>query len=218
MDGSLNDEVRREVKRHYIGGIVAAVLMVALGAVMLFWPVESLAAILWIIAIVFLVVGVYRVVAYIRMPYFLQQSFSLAIGILDIICSIVMLVSMASDPLMTSSVFAWFIGFMFGFYALFAGVNLLAGSGFVRRLGGSSGWLVASGILELIAGILLLSVPLSGGVFLMYLLALAFIVGGASLIATAVDLKNRIHSFERAAEELEAEHVNLNDPFFMWRR
>ena len=94
MDGSLNDEVRREVKRHYIGGIVAAVLMVALGAVMLFWPVESLAAILWIIAIVFLVAGVYRVVAYIRMPYFLQQSFSLAIGILDIICSIVMLVSM----------------------------------------------------------------------------------------------------------------------------
>lgn len=209
------EQTRKDVKKNFVFGIIAAVLMIIVGVVMIFSPAASLRAILWVIAIGFLVAGIFRIVSYARMPYMIRPGFSLATGVIDIICSLMMIVAMVSNPVFTNEVFAIFIGFMFGFYAMFAGVNTLAGSGFVKRLGGSSGWLIASGVLEIIAGVMLMFVPQAGTVFLMYLLAFMFIVCGVSLIATAIDLKNRFKSLDDLSDRM-GEEFDPNDPFRRW--
>lgn len=210
-------QTRGNVRKHFVFGIIAAILMVVIGIVMLVSPAESLRAILWIIALGFLVGGIFRIVSTQRMPYVLRQGFSMGTGVIDIICSIMLIVAMVADPVGTGTVFVWFIGFMFAFYALFAGVNTIAGSGLVKRMGGSSGWLIASGVLEIIAGVLLLFTPQVGTLFLMYALAFTFIVSGISLFATAIDLRNRFRSLDDLADRM-SESFDPNDPFGVWRR
>jgi uncharacterized membrane protein HdeD (DUF308 family) len=215
--GSWNEQLKKDTKQHYIFGIIAAVLMIVLGVVMIFCPVGSLRAILWLLVIGFLVAGIFRIVTYNRMPYLLRQGFSLATGVIDVILSLMLIVAMVSDPVATGDVFIWFIGFMFGFYALFAGINTIAGSGFVKQLGGSSGWLVASGILEIIAGVMLLFVPEVGTLFFMYLLGFTLIVCGISLFATSIDIKNRVKSLDDMSDRFDDE-FDPYDPFARWRR
>lgn len=214
---SWSEQVKHAVKQHVVFGIIAGVLMVVLGIVMIFKPLAALGALLWLLAIGFFVGGIFRIVAYVRMPVMLRQGFSLATGVIDVLCGVMLVVAMAQNPAATDTMFGWFIGFLFGFYALFAGVNALAGSGAVKRMGGSSGWLVASGILEIIAGVLLLFVPMAGTMFIMYLLAFTFIAAGISLFATSLDLKNRVRSLEDLEDRNNID-IDPSDPFNMRMR
>lgn len=211
------DKLEKNMKSHFVFGIIAAILMVIVGIVMCVNPAASLRALVWLIIIAFLVAGIFRIVSYTRMPYWIRQGFTLVIGIIDILCAIALCFSAVSAPLATDEIFAIFIGLMFAFDMLFAGVNTLASVGVVKRMGGGTGWLIASGILLIISSMLLFMVPISGTVFLMYALAFAFIVGGISLFASTIDLKNRSKSFEEYMENNASTFDPENDPFVRWK-
>ncbi|MGI6034066.1 MAG: HdeD family acid-resistance protein [Coriobacteriales bacterium] len=210
------ERMRKAEKNYFVFGIVAAILMVVVGVVMIVNPLVSLRALLWIIILGFLVGGIFRIVAYVKMPYWLRQGYSLTIGILDIICCVLLAIPAINQPLLTDQIFILFIGFMFGFFALFAGINTIAGSGVVKRMGGSAGWTIAAGVLEIIAGIMLLMIPQVGSAFLMVFLGIVFIMCGFSLFSAAIDLKNRAKTFR---EYMDGQGVfdPENDPFIRWK-
>ena len=211
------ERIEKNAKGHFAFGIVAAVLMVIVGIVMLCNPVRSLRAIVWLVIVGVLVAGIFRIVSYVRMRYWIRQGFTLVIGIIDLICGVALCFAAVSAPLLTDEMFVLFIGFMFAFEMLFAGANMLASTGVVKRMGGGTGWLIASGVLSIIAAILLLMVPAVGTVFLMYALAFALIVGGIGLAASAIDLKNRSKAFKEYMQGPGSPFDPDNDPFFRWK-
>lgn len=210
------ERVQSVAKSYSTYGIVAGILMLVIGFITLFSPAASLTAILWLIVIGFLVAGIFRISAYNKMPYMLRQGFSLTTGIIDIVCSVLMIICMISNPDATDTVFVLFMGYMFAFYAIFAGINSISESGLVGRLGGSRGWLIFSGVLELIAGTLLMFMPQVGTLFLMYMLGFVFISGGISLIATSLDLRNRAKSMNEAADRLD-DDFDPDNPWGLFR-
>lgn len=211
------EQVEKTGKHSFIFGIIAAVLMAVIGIVMLCHPLASLRALLWVIILGFLVGGLYRIFSYAQMPYWLRQGYSLTIGILDLVCGVLIAIPAIDEPLVANEMFSLFIGCMLGIFALFAGINTLASSGIVRRMGGSTGWTIASGILEVVAGILLIMVPQFGSAFLMIVLAFVFIMSGVSLFAVAIDLRNRARAFKEYMGSPDAEFDPVNDPFINWK-
>ncbi|MGI6590131.1 MAG: HdeD family acid-resistance protein [Eggerthellaceae bacterium] len=211
------EQVRKTEKHSFVFGIIAAILMLVIGIAMLCNPLASLRALLWIIIVGFFVGGIFRIYSYTQMPYWLRQGYSLTIGILDIICGVLIMVPAINQPLLTDEVFAIFMGCVVGVFALFAGINTLASSGIIRRMGGSIGWTIAAGILEVIAGILLIMVPQFGSAFLMVALALVFIMGGVSLFAAAIDLRNRAKAFEDYMNRADTVFDPDTDPFINWK-
>lgn len=211
------DRIEKSVKQFFPLGIVVAVLMAVLGVVMLFNPAGSLRGLVWLIVIGFTAGGIFRIVSYVKMPYWMRQGYTLVIGILDVLCGVMLIISAVTQPVITDEVFVWMVGFMFGFYALFAGIVTISGTGVAKRMGESTGWLVFAGVLEIIAGITLLMVPAVGTYFLMYALAFAFIVGGVNLFATTMDFKKRANAIGDYMDQNGDAFDPDKDPFSIWK-
>lgn len=211
-------ELEQLSKSSFTGGVIAALVMIALGIAMLCNPQASLGTIVWLMIIGFFAAGLYRVIAYGKMPYWIRQGFSLVTGVMDIVVSVLMAIAAINEPVLTEDTFALVVGFMFAFEMLFAGINTLSATGVVSRMGGGTGWLVASGVLDIVAAFLLFSAPVASTVVLMYFLAFALIVGGISIIATALDIKNRAKAFRAYIDDSDEPFDPDNDPFFTWKR
>ncbi|MEE8704319.1 MAG: DUF308 domain-containing protein [Olsenella sp.] len=212
------DKSRNVAKHVYRGGIVASILMVVLGVLITINPQASLVTLVWLMIAGFLIGGVYRIVTYGQMPYWLRPGYSLATGIMDVVCGILLALAAMNSPAYTYDVFVVMIGLMLAFELLFAGVNQLSSAGVVRRMGGSSGWAVAGGVLDLIAGILLLMTPGMGTLALMYILAFSLIVSGISVFSTSLDVKNRAKALGDYIDDMDEPFDPDNDPFFSWKR
>jgi uncharacterized membrane protein HdeD (DUF308 family) len=212
------DKSRNVAKHVYRGGIVASILMVVLGVLITINPQASLVTLVWLMIAGFLIGGVYRIVTYGQMPYWLRPGYSLATGIMDVVCGILLALAAMNSPAYTYDVFVVMIGLMLAFELLFAGVNQLSSAGVVRRMGGSSGWAVAGGVLDLIAGILLLMTPGMGTLALMYVLAFSLIVSGISVFSTSLDVKNRAKALGDYIDDMDEPFDPDNDPFFSWKR
>lgn len=212
------DKSRNVAKHAYRGGIVASILMVVLGVLITVNPQASLVTLVWLMIAGFLIGGVYRIVTYGQMPYWLRPGYSLATGIMDVVCGILLALAAMNSPAYTYDVFVVMIGLMLAFELLFAGVNQLSSAGVVRRMGGSSGWAVAGGVLDLIAGILLLMTPGMGTLALMYVLAFSLIISGISVFSTSLDVKNRAKALGDYIDDMDEPFDPDNDPFFSWKR
>lgn len=212
------DKSLNVAKHAYRGGIVASILMVVLGVLITVNPQASLVTLVWLMIAGFLIGGVYRIVTYGQMPYWLRPGYSLATGIMDVVCGILLALAAMNSPAYTYDVFVVMTGLMLAFELLFAGVNQLSSAGVVRRMGGSSGWAVAGGVLDLIAGILLLMTPGMGTLALMYVLAFSLIVSGISVFSTSIDIKNRAKALGDYIDDMDEPFDPDNDPFFSWKR
>ena len=212
------DRAQDVAKRVYRGGIVASVLMVVLGVLITVNPQASLVTLVWLMIAGLLVGGIYRIETYGQMPYWLRPGYSLATGVMDVVCGILLALAAMNSPAFTYDVFVVMIGLMLALELLFAGINLLSSAGVVRRMGGSSGWAIVGGVLDLVAGILLLMAPGMGTLMLMYVLAFSLIVSGISVFSTSVDVKNRAKALGDYIDGLDEPFDPDNDRFFSWKR
>lgn len=210
------DELEKDLKSMVPFGYVTAVLMIILGIVMLFNPVGSLSGLLWVLIVGMALCGVGRLVMYGKAPAMLKQGFTLVMGIIDLVCAIMLGYCAAAAPQVTNEMFSFFIGIMLGFYAIIAGINSISATTFVRRLGGSSGFMTAAGVLDIIAGILLLAVPNVGAFFIMFALGFACIAAGINLFAATTDAKNRAKAFKEFQDNNGKPFDPDDDSFTTW--
>ncbi|WP_458626081.1 HdeD family acid-resistance protein [Winogradskyella sp. PC D3.3] len=110
-------------------------------------------------------------------------------GILDLIIGTLLI----SNPVMTMAILPYFVGF----WLLFRGIMAIGISIESSSLGIPNwGWLLASGIATIIFSFLVLANPFFGGLSLVYMTAIAFIMIGVFRIVLGFDLKKIKNTFD----------------------
>lgn len=166
-----------EMTRSAINGIRAALgvsgaVAVILGAVMLFWPAKTIAVLAVFLGIYFVIAGIMRL----GIGIFSRgigggiRTLNIILGILLVFAGIVALKNVAT----AATVLVIFALAFIGVGWIIEGVMALVEAGRAA----SSGWAIASGVLSIIAGLVVLFLPASSAVFLMLFAAIALIVLG----------------------------------------
>lgn len=150
-----------------------------LGIVLLFWPEKTLSVLAVFLGIYFLIAGVLRLAIGIFAHGLRGGSrvLNIILGVLLIFAGILALKNISAAAV-TLVIFA--VAFI-GVAWIIEGVMALAEAGRAA----SSGWAIAFGILSIIAGIVVLVLPASSAVFLLWFAAFALIVLGVIGIVRA---------------------------------
>jgi uncharacterized membrane protein HdeD (DUF308 family) len=151
-----------------VSGFVALIL----GIVLLFWPEKTLSVLAIFLGLYFLVAGILRlgIGIFARGISGGSRTLNVVLGALLIFAGIVALKNVSAAAV-TLVIFA--VAFI-GVGWIIEGVMALAESGRAA----SSGWAITFGILSIIAGIVVLVLPASSAVFLIWFSAIALIVLG----------------------------------------
>lgn len=175
----MNDMAKQIAKGNKTVGIIVAICMVVLGIVFAIWPLIAGSVVMFIATIGFVVYGVYQIVVYVRTPHDYKNGWTLANGIIDIVLGFLLLAEGAAARLET-------FAFLLGFLAMYAGIMQCAAYGALRRADeAGAGWMLVSGILNIILSIFLLITPFAAIWALSYVLGIYLIVGGVALFAEA---------------------------------
>lgn len=178
------DRWNKKVRAVRVTGIVIAILMAVLGVVCLLFPEKSLRVIEVIASCVIMALGVCQMVDYFSLPVIFQRAGILLDSILNILLGCMLLSSPAAVSITT-------FAFMFGFLLMIFGIDLLAFSGKLGFFGISGfGWVVANGILSVIASMAFFFMPLASSVALNIVLAVYLIVGGVTLLIETLSMKD----------------------------
>jgi uncharacterized membrane protein HdeD (DUF308 family) len=178
------DRWNKKVRSIRISGIIIAVLMAVLGVVCLIFPEQSLRVIEIIASCVIIALGVCQMVDYFSLPVIFRRAGILLDSILNIILGVILLCSPADVSIAT-------FAFMFGFLLMIFGIDLLAFSSKLGFFGVSGyGWVIANGILSVIASMAFFFMPLASSIALNIVLAIYLIVGGATLLIETLSMKD----------------------------
>lgn len=159
-------------------GIVVSILMVLLGIGVFLSPQFFVSMMIWIFVVGLMIYGVFLVYEYAVSE--VKNGWSLTSGIIAVILGFVLIFA---PSLARAETFA----FMLAFMVLFTGINQVSAAAAIKRIGGSgTGWLTASGVINIILGffflfnpyVLLLAFPIIASIYL--------IVGGIALFASSM--------------------------------
>lgn len=180
----IREKWNRNLTSMRIWGFVAAIFMVVVGILCIVNPITTTYVIEVMASVALLLFGIWQIVRYIQRPVFIRTGVSLASGILNIILAILLLTSPRAGMLM-------YFGFLFGLNLLMLGFEQLTLTGRLKAVSAEgSGWLVAEGILNVIAGIILLMMPIASVAAVSVVLALYLIIGGVNLFMLSVNAKS----------------------------
>lgn len=180
----MQEEWNKNLRSMRIWGIIAAILMIIIGVLCIFYPVQTTYAIEVMVAVALLVFGCWEIVRYTQRPIFLRTGASLASGILNIFLAIWLLTSPAIYMLMS-------FGFLFGLDLLMLGFEQMTMTGRLKSIGISgTGWMTASAVINIIIGIILLALPVASVATVSALLAVYLIFGGISLLILSINAKD----------------------------
>lgn len=174
---NMNDVTRKITKGNKVAGIVVAIIMIVLGILFLVKPLMTDVIAMYIATAGFIIFGLFQVVAYFRTPSDIRNGWTLANGIIFIVLGVIMLMSNVASMLVTFT-------FLLGFLALFNGITQVTSYAAFKKSGAEgSGWVLASGIINIILGIFFLLSPFAAAWAIAYVLGIYLIVGGIALFA-----------------------------------
>lgn len=168
-------------KASFLMGLATLIL----GVIVAFRPSGSLVVISVLIGILMMFSGVFHIVAAIDAPEG-HRAWRAIAGVLFIVGGIVLIRHLQYSLAL--------IGLFVGFSWIIQGISSLIGG--VTRRGGGSGWSVFFGIVSLIAGIVVISVPVTTIVFLTTFLGIWFAVIG---VFEMIDAFMSRHTWDQAA-------------------
>jgi uncharacterized membrane protein HdeD (DUF308 family) len=163
--------------------LIKGILMVLLSFFIFANPVGTLLGLALYIGIVLVVNGILLIVLSISTRTADDQwGWKLAEGILDIIFAIILL----SNPVVTAAVFP----FALGFWMIFGGILLFAGSFGSKKEGNKNWWVnLLGGILTALAGYIIMSDILTGAIAITFWIGAGFLIFGIVNIAASFKLK-----------------------------
>lgn len=176
---NLRDVTERITRGNKVGGIIVAICMIVLGILFLVWPLRTDYVVMVIATIGFIVYGIYEIIVYVRTPKDYKNGWTLANGIIFVILGCLILWEGPGDMFLT-------FAFLLGFLALFGGITQCSTYGVIRSSGEpGAGWVLASGIINIILGIFFLITPFAATWAIGYVLGVYLVVGGIALFAEA---------------------------------
>ena len=176
---SLNDMAQKVTKGNKVAGIIIAICMVVLGVLFIWRPLGTELITIYFAIIGFIIYGIYQIIVYVRTPSISRDGWKLANGIIFIILGVLILFLDAAAKM---EMFA----FLLGFLAIFGGITQISSYGAIKKSGQpGAGWVMASGIINLILGVFFLMIPFVASSILGIILGIYLIVGGIALFAEA---------------------------------
>lgn len=188
LDPQLKQQLAQEwnarVRSIRTTGFVVSILMIVVGVLCLFFPIQSIYIGATVLTFFIIAFGVFEIAEYLSLPAFFRMGGMLASGILNIVIGIMLLALPAESMVIAFS-------FMLAFNLLMLGVEELSFTSFLRAFNVANyGWVIASSVLNIIFALMLLFIPITSSVALWLCLALYLVAGGISLLIECVKSKN----------------------------
>jgi len=166
-------------------GIVIAICMVVLGILIFMAPLIAGLGIAYLVTVGFIIYGIFEIVAYLRTPTDVRNGWTIANGIIFTFVGILILAEALGARFDQINMVST-LSFIIGFFALFGGITQAASYGTFKKSGEpGAGWVLVSGIINLILGILIICAPILGWFTMEWIFAIYLIVGGIALFAEA---------------------------------
>lgn len=162
--------------------LVAGAAAVIIGALLLIWPAKTLQIAAILLGIYFLISGVARVLLALSTP-----GLTAGLRVLDLIFGVLFLVGgvfMLRNSALATATLAVVIGFIVGVSWIVEGVLALVESGSAA----SRGWAITFGIISIIAGVVVLAVPVWTTLWLILFTGAALLVSGIVAIVRGIRL------------------------------
>jgi uncharacterized membrane protein HdeD (DUF308 family) len=164
--------------------LVAGALSVVIGVLVLSWPGVTIGVVAWLFAIQLLVIGVLQVVAAFspadgagrRIMFGLLGALSILVGLLCL-----------RAPLQTALVLGLLIGATWVVQGVITTVTAIG-----SERGAERGWMIASGVLSVLGGAVVLVYPGASLAVLVWMLGIFLIVSGAVLVIHGVVARRRV--------------------------
>lgn len=184
------DHVGDFVERWNEGVRGTRALAIGLGALLALAGVASLASpfslyavIQTVIAVALIAGGTAGIVGYVRTPELFRSPVALVTGILNALLGVLVL---ALPSYLTAGTLTLLLAFLF----IASGAERLSSAHRMRYFGfEGTGVSIATGVLNIVAGVVFLIAPLFSSLVLGYLMAAYLIVAGASLVAEGVAMR-----------------------------
>lgn len=178
------------LKKVKIVGIVLAILLIISGILIFTTPLGSGIIFSWIIMGYLLVNGIYRLVRYFALPKESRNGWMLADGIISTIISILIIVEIVVTPFGTTLGIIAMLGYMLGFYELFVGINQLCSTSEVKSVGGSIGWLIFIGIINILCGLFVIVHPVMSYFAFEWIIGIYMLIFGFTMLIESICMKN----------------------------
>ena len=186
---SLNNIARQATGGNKTAGAVIAICMDAIGILIFAAPYAMGIGIGYFVTAGFIVYGIFEIIAYVRTPADYRNGWTLANGIIFTLIGVLILVEALGSPIGKLNMLSTF-SFIIGFFALFGGITQVSSYGAFKSAGEpGAGWVLASGIINLILGILIICAPITGWFTIQWIFAIYLIIGGVALFAEALSGK-----------------------------
>ena len=174
-------------------GIFVSVVMIVLGLVMFFLPSDANAAAMWLMVISLLLMGIFDIMTFCKMPAGAKDGWTLATGIIWTVIALYWIIGGlsgdAADKMITYGAFELSIAFMVGIASIFIGVaNLCAGFMIKKGTGIRTLGLIICGILGIVAGVLVLTYPIGSVITLTVFCGLFLLINGIALLVRSLTL------------------------------
>jgi len=163
--------------------LLRGILLAIFGIIALVSPGIALLALVWVFGLFAILEGVVVLVIGIRSRGEPHWVWTLVQGVISVLAGIVALVW----PGLTALVLL----FVVAFWAIMLGIGEIAGAFAARRSGSSGwGWTLATGILNVIFGVVLLIWPAGGILTLVWLIGIFTVAGGIVLVVLAFKVRS----------------------------
>ena len=173
-------------------GIVASIVLAVLGLLTFFTPISVGVGMAYLLTAGLMVYGISQTVAFIRAPKEARSGWSLVNGIMLLLFSGFTLWSGLSGVYGTLQMIAS-LSYVAGFLTIAAGISQISTFFALQRASGS-GWIMASGILNLLLSLVILANPVASWFTLTSVWGIYLTVSGIALCAESLSGRRACHS------------------------
>lgn len=173
-------------------GIVASIVLAVLGLLTFFTPISVGVGMAYLLTAGLMVYGISQTVAFIRAPKEARSGWSLVNGIMLLLFSGFTLWSGLSGVYGTLQMIAS-LSYVAGFLTIAAGISQISTFFALQRASGS-GWIMASGILNLLLSLVILANPVASWFTLTSVWGIYLTVSGIALFAGSLSGHRACHS------------------------
>lgn len=173
-------------------GIVASIVLAVLGLLTFFTPISVGVGMAYLLTTGLMVYGISQTVAFFRAPKEARSGWSLVNGIMLLLFSGFTLWSGLSGVYGTLQMIAS-LSYVAGFLTIAAGISQISTFFALQRASGS-GWIMASGILNLLLSLVILANPVASWFILTSVWGIYLTVSGIALFAESLSGHRACHS------------------------
>ncbi len=154
-----NSKLANTMRQFKSWGIIISILLAVAGIILVSRPIISTGYGTYFITAALCINGIYRLFRYFSIPKENRNGWLLADGILSALLGVIILIELLAKPFASTFGIIGFTTYLIGFYEMFVGITQLCSSGAVKAAGGSMGWTIFIGIVNILCSMFVISHP-----------------------------------------------------------